>query len=145
MPPRSAGATTEPADRISHRSPRDTLRVVIVEDEAIISMELEMLLEDLNADVVGTAMTAAEAEALVAAHRPDCITMDINIRGDRDGVDAARDIFRKYGVRPIFVTAYGDAETRKRAMPAHPIGWIRKPIEKEELDEMLRRVKRRGR
>ena len=124
----------------SAKAPRSQLRVVIVEDEAIIAMELEMLLEDLNAEVVGRAMSAADAEALVESLRPDFLTMDINIRGDRDGVTAARDIFDKYGVRSIFISAHGDQETRTRAEPAQPLGWVGKPIHIIDLEEAVRQV-----
>ncbi|MFN4100436.1 MAG: response regulator [Pararhodobacter sp.] len=136
--------TSDFSDQEPLVSRKEPLRVLIVEDEAIISMELEMLLEDLKAEVVGIAMTAAEAEALVAQHRPDCVTMDINIQGDRDGVAAAHDIFERYGVRSIFVSAYSDAATRKRAETANPLGWVKKPVDIEELDLILRQVKSPG-
>lgn len=134
---------TEQTDHAGLERPRSPLRVVIVEDEAIISMELEMLLEDLDVDVVGIAMSAADADALVSMHRPDFVTMDISIKGDIDGISAASDIFVRYGVRSIFVSAYGDPETRTRAETANPIGWVRKPIDIAALGEAVRRVKER--
>lgn len=137
-----AGMPNHCPDHDSLNSPRKPLRVVIVEDEAIIAMELEMLLEELNVEVIGVALSAAEAEAMVAAERPDCVTMDINIQGDRDGVDAACNIFQKYGVRSIFVSAYGNADIKARAEPANPIGWVTKPVEPHKLEEMLRGVDR---
>lgn len=140
---KDAESATEFSGGAALELPRRPLRVVIVEDEMIISMDLQMLLEDLEAEVVGTAMSADDADALVAAHRPDVVTMDINIKGDRDGVTAANEIFAKYGVRSIFVSAYGDAGTRARAEPAKPFGWVRKPIEKADLEEVLRLVDRR--
>lgn len=120
--------------------PRRPLRVVVVEDEMIISMDLQMLLEELRVEVVGTAINADEADAVVAAERPDVVTMDINIQGDRDGVTAAHEIFEKYGIRSIFVSAYGDAATMARAEPAKPFGWVRKPIDKADLDQILQLV-----
>lgn len=137
-----ADTTVENTEWMDAQAPRQLLRVVIVEDEAIIAMELEMLLADMDVEVVGVAMNAVEAEALVAAERPDCVTMDINIQGERDGVEAARAIFEKYGIRSIFVSAYSNAETRSRAAPAQPIGWVTKPVETAQLDEMLRRIER---
>ena len=123
---------------------RRPLRVVVVEDEMIISMDLQMLLEELQVEVVGTAISAEEADAVVAAERPDVVTMDINIQGDRDGVTAANEIFEKYGIRSIFVSAYGDAATMGRAEPAKPFGWVRKPIDKAELDQVLQLVQMRN-
>lgn len=116
------------------------LRVVIVEDEAIIAMDIEMMLQDLGAEIVGVAMTAAEAVILAEQHRPDCVTMDINIKGERDGVSAATEIYETLGIRSIFVSAYGNDETRQRAAPAHPFGWIKKPLEISDLKLALDRV-----
>ena len=113
------------------------LRIVIVEDEAIIAMDIEMMLQDLGAEVVGVAMTAAEAVKLTELHRPDCATMDINIKGNRDGVSAAIEIYEVLGIRSIFVSAYGNDETKARAAPAHPFGWVRKPLEMEDLRSAL--------
>ncbi len=117
------------------------LRALIVEDEPIVAMELETLLEELDADVVGIAMSAAEVGDHVMAFRPDFVTMDINIRGDRDGVTVAQEIFDTYGVRSIFVSAYSDVLTRMRAAPCHPIGWIVKPVAKSDLAEILSQMK----
>ena len=133
----------ERTDHVGLKQSRSPLRVVIVEDEAIISMELEMLLEEIGVEVVGTAMTAATADALVRAHRPDFVTMDINIKGDVDGISAAGDIFARYGIRSIFVSAYGDSETRVRAEKANPLAWVRKPIDVVALEQAVRRVKER--
>ncbi len=138
--PQQGETGAEIGDGAALETPRRPLRVVIVEDEAIIAMELEMLIEELGAQIVGTAASAAEAEALVRAQRPDCVTMDISINGDRDGVDAAIKIFEHYGVRSIFVSAYGNAATRAKAEPANPLGWVRKPIDKADLGDILRRV-----
>lgn len=113
------------------------LRVLIVEDKALIAMDLEAMLQDLGAEVVGIAMTAAEAVQLARLHRPDCATMDIRLKGDRDGVSAAIELYRTLGIRSIFVSAYGNAETRARAADANPIGWIRKPFGQHDLHALL--------
>ncbi len=131
---------TELTGGAARELPRRPLRVVVVEDEMIISMDLQMLLEELRVDVVGTAISADEADVVVSAERPDVVTMDINIKGDRDGVTAANEIFEKYGIRSIFVSAYGDAATMARAEPARPFGWVRKPIDKADLDQILQLV-----
>jgi len=102
-------------------------------------MEIELMLHDLGAEVVGIAMTAAEAVRLAELHRPDCATMDISIKGERDGVSAAIEIFETLGIRSIFVSAYGNDEIRARAARAHPVGWVKKPIDAEDLRQALRR------
>ncbi|EDQ02913.1 putative transcriptional regulatory protein pdtaR (plasmid) [Sulfitobacter indolifex] len=117
------------------------LRVLIVEDEAIIAMEIEMILEDFGAEVVGTVMSAQEAVDYAKLHRPDCITMDINLKGDRDGVSAALEIHEAIGIRAIFISAYGSDDLKLRAQSAQPFGWIQKPIRTGELKEALVRVR----
>lgn len=117
------------------------LRVLVVEDEAIIAMEIEMTLEDLGAEVVGVAATAEDAVRLAIVHRPDCVTMDINLKGDRDGISAALEIHKALGIRAIFVSAYGSDETRGRAQPSRPFGWVQKPIRSKDLAEALGRVR----
>ncbi|WP_211243739.1 response regulator [Paracoccus hibiscisoli] len=110
---------------------------MIVEDEALIAMDLEMTLEDLGAEVVCKASSASEAVRLARQHQPDCVTMDINIHGDRDGVSAAIELYQLLGIRSIFVSAYGNPETRERAASANPVDWISKPFSEFELKKAL--------
>lgn len=117
------------------------LRVVVVEDEAIIAMEIEFILQDLGAEVVGIASTAAEALSLARLHRPDFATMDISIKGDRDGVSAAMELYESFGIRSIFVSAFGNDETMERAAAARPLGWVKKPFGSEDLEHALGRVR----
>lgn len=119
------------------------LRIMIVEDEALIAMDLEMTLEDLGAEVVCKASSASEAVRLARQYQPDCATMDINIHGDRDGVSAAIELFQMLGIRSIFVSAYGNPETRERASAANPVGWISKPFSEVELKKALDDFERR--
>ncbi|MFN3910638.1 response regulator [Hyphomonas sp.] len=120
------------------------LRVLIVEDEHILAMELETLLEELDVEIVGFAASAAEAEALVEMARPDCMTMDVNINGERDGLYTAQQIFDRFGVRSIFISGYADPATHERAEQCQAIGWIRKPVDKSQLIEVLGRARRLG-
>lgn len=120
------------------------LRVLVVEDEAIVAMDIEMMLEDLGIEVVGIAMSAAEADALVRKHQPDFLTMDINIKGDQDGVTAAQDIWDRHGVRSIFISAYSDQITRKRAANCHAIAWIEKPIVPADLADAVKKAGLKG-
>jgi len=123
---------------------RRPLRIMIVEDEALIAMDLEMTLEDLGAEVVCKASSASEAVRLARQYQPDCATMDINIHGDRDGVSAAIELFQMLGIRSIFVSAYGKSRRPgKRATAANPVGWISKPFSEVELRKALDDVERR--
>jgi two-component system, response regulator PdtaR len=116
------------------------LRVIVVEDDALIAMELERTLLDLGTEVLGIAATAAEALRLAERHHPDCALMDISIKGDRDGVSSAVEMYETLGIRSIFVSAFGNEETRARAAPAHPFCWVKKPFNVDDLRSALNRV-----
>ena len=104
------------------------LRAIVVEDEFIIALELEMLLAELGIEVVGSANTGEKALDLAARIKPDFVTMDIKLPGERDGISTAVEIFGRHGIRSIFVSAYKDAELFERAQAAKPLGWVRKPV-----------------
>lgn len=114
-----------------------SLRVLIVEDEFFISLSTEIILESMGHVVVGTAVSADEAERLAAQERPDLILMDIRLIGPRDGIEAAKSIHDKLGIKSIFVTANTDAQTRQRALQAQPHGFIEKPLTERRLQERL--------
>lgn len=115
-------------------------RVLVVEDQVLIAMEIEDLLSDLNFEVVGAAMNAEDAMRLAILHRPDLITMDINLGAGPDGISAAIGIFQRLGIRSIFVSAYGNADTMARAEAARPLGWLQKPIRRASLEAILARL-----
>jgi two-component system, response regulator PdtaR len=110
-----------------------TTRVLIVEDEWLVAMDIESALEEAGFEVVGIARSADEAVRLAEQHRPDLALMDIRISGARDGIDAALEINRRFGLRPIFVSAFGDPATRERAQGAQPLGWVPKPFSSRQL------------
>jgi len=116
------------------------LRVVVVEDEAIIALDIESQLTDLGVEVVAIAQNAEQAIRLAESTRPDCLTMDINLQGERDGVSAAVEIFERLGIRCIFISAYNDAETIARGEKAKPLGWIAKPVRADRLQARLREL-----
>lgn len=132
-----AGRAVVPADSRSLREQMIGMRVLIVEDEALISIELEDIFLLLGLEVVGTAQDAEEAMRIAVAERPDFITMDVNLAGDRDGVSVATAIYERLGLRSVFISAHGDAETVARALPACPLGWLAKPVTQRELAERL--------
>jgi len=118
----------------------EDLRILIVEDEFLIALELESSLLDAGYRVVGIAVTAKEAVAMARSEQPDLVIMDIRLADRSDGVDAAVELFDTFGIRSIFASAHADAETRKRAAPAKPIGWVQKPYSGEALIRLIREV-----
>ena len=113
-------------------------RVLVAEDEYFAALMLEAALTDAGIDVVGLAHTAADAVQLARLQRPDLVVMDIRLRGRRDGVEAALEIFEATGIRCIFATAHSDPLTKARAQVAEPIGWVAKPYLTRALVAVVR-------
>jgi DNA-binding NarL/FixJ family response regulator len=127
-------ASSSPELRSEERpSPASSPCILLVEDDFLVSMEMETGLEEAGYEVAGIAATAEDAVALAAERRPALVVMDIRLAGDRDGVDAALEIYRTLGIRSIFASAHGDAGTRARAAEAQPLGWVAKPYRVETL------------
>jgi len=110
------------------------LRVQIVEDERIVALDLRSGLEQLGFDVVGIASSEPEAVRLAEVEGPDLVLMDIHLDQGSDGIQAARLIRERLAVPVIFLTAYGEPETLKRAAAAAPYGYLLKPFELRELN-----------
>jgi len=102
-------------------------RILVVEDDFLIALQTEAALAEAGFKVIGNATTAEEAVALAKEQQPCLAVMDIRLAGERDGIDAARELFRELGVRCIFATAHDDPHTRLRAEPYAPLGWLAKP------------------
>ena len=109
------------------------LRVLVVEDEFFISLYIKELLETLGHKVVAIAVSADDAVNIAAAESPDIVLMDIRLVGPRDGIDAAQEIWSRFGIGSIFVTANTDAGTRKRALAIKPIALLEKPLTEHRL------------
>lgn len=108
-------------------------RIMIVEDETIVALDLETRLRTFQFDVVSSVTTGEEAVREAEEKRPDLILMDINLDGRIDGVAAAGTIRRRLGIPIIFLTAWGDQATLDRAKETEPYGYIIKPFEDREL------------
>ncbi|QKK26854.1 response regulator [Rhizobium hidalgonense] len=113
-------------------------RILIVEDEYFIALEIENRLVDAGFEVVGIALTADEAISIATSSGPDLAVMDIRLAGRGDGVQAAIELFTRLGIRSIFASAHADAQTRERASGALPIGWLQKPYSAEALIKLIR-------
>ena len=112
--------------------------ILIVEDDFLIAMQAEIALVDAGFSVIGVAAAADEALALAKQRRPAIAVVDIRVAGPRDGIDAAGDLFRELGVRSVFATAHDDQQTRARAEPFAPLGWLTKPYTMASLINMIR-------
>src|SRR5262249_36130809 len=112
-------------------------RILIVEDEAIVALDIEERLRRLGYDVVGIVDSCADALASAAELRPDLVLMDIELRDDRDGISAAEQLRAEMAVPVVFLTAYADAETIDRAKRASPHGYVVKPFDERDLRATL--------
>jgi CheY-like chemotaxis protein len=109
-------------------------RILIVEDEYFVALVSEDALSAAGFVVVGIAATAEEAIAAAGSEQPDVVLMDIRLAGQRDGIDAAAEIFERYGIPSVFATAQADAGTRARGEnAASPLGWLLKPFAPDEV------------
>jgi CheY-like chemotaxis protein len=110
-----------------------SLRVLIVEDEFFISLHIKELVQALGHVVVAIAVSADEAVNVAEIENPDVVLMDIRLIGSRDGIDAAEEIRRRFGIGSIFVTANTDPPTRQRAQAVQPLGFLAKPLSEHQL------------
>lgn len=114
------------------------MRVLIVEDDALIAMDIAGLVEDLGHEVVGVFAEAERAFAEACSDRPDIALVDIRLAGRTDGGELAAWLYRDLGVRSLFVSG-SITEAFRAAMAAHhPLGFLGKPITFRNLGEALR-------
>ena len=123
------------------------LRVLIVEDEALVADELSERLSRLGFSVIGTADSADQGIAMATRERPDLILMDIRLKGKKDGVQAADEIRGLLDTSIVYVTALSDAATVERAKRTEHDGFLLKPFQRTDLQStidiaMLRRAAR---
>ena len=108
-------------------------RIMLVEDENIVAMDVQQRLESMDYEVVAHASNGLDAVRYALDLEPDLILMDIKIRGDMDGIDAAAKIRAKKEIPIIYLTAFADETTLKRARLTEAYGYLIKPFEDNEL------------
>lgn len=109
------------------------LKILIVEDEVLIAKHIEDALNDNGFIPVGIAHDGDTALEFVHNRTPDFIILDINIDGDKDGIDLAHIIRDKYDIPYMFLTALSDMNTLDRAKKTNPCGYIVKPFKTKDL------------
>lgn len=102
--------------------------VLVLEDEAVVAMEIEACLADAGHRVVGVASSAREATALARKGRADLLLADISIAGPVDGIETARIVREICGADVVFLTAHRSREMRDRATDVGPLGYLVKPF-----------------
>jgi CheY-like chemotaxis protein len=109
------------------------ISILIVEDEGIVAMDLENRLKGLGYSVSGVAATGEDAIRKATEARPDLVLMDIRLRGDMDGIEAARAIQARSHIPVVYVTALADRDTLQRSETTEHHGYVVKPLEDAEL------------
>ena len=111
----------------------DKRRIMVVEDDGIISQHIEHSLARLGYEVVGQAGSGQEAVRVALECQPEMILMDIGLPGALDGIGAAGEIHNQLDVPIIFLTAFADAPTVERAKLTAPAGYLRKPFDDQNM------------
>ena len=112
-------------------------RILVVEDEGIVAKDLKERLNSQGYNVVGTVSSGKEAIAKTTATRPDLILMDIKIKGPMNGIATAQKIQQRYNIPVVYLTAYADEDTVRRAKTTTPFGYLLKPFEDRELHSTI--------
>lgn len=109
-------------------------RILVVEDDQLVAIDICTRLEALGFyDVAGRAVTGEEAVNMVAQLKPDLVLMDIVLKGDMDGIEAASIVRSKYKIPVVYLTSYTDEDFLTRAKITAPFGYILKPFNAREL------------
>lgn len=111
--------------------------ILVVEDEVIIAMEIENSLHNLGYEVTSIVNSGDQAIKKVGLEEPDLILMDIRINGDKDGIETAEIIRKRFGIPVVFSTAYLDEKRIERAKITMPFGYVLKPIQERDLKVTL--------
>jgi PAS domain S-box-containing protein len=112
-------------------------RILIVEDETVIALGIESKLQILGYEVTSIVNSGDKAIEKAESEKPDLILMDIRLKGEMDGIDAAEVIRNKFGIPVIFSTAYLDQERIERVKITMPFGYLLKPIQERDLNVTL--------
>lgn|GEM_PF-1604793 len=112
-------------------------RILIVEDEAVVALNIRTALEEMGYDVVANVDTGEAAIGKIAIHRPDLILMDIQLAGVMDGIETAAKILRDFDLPIIYLTANSDEATFQHAKLSGPSAYLNKPYRRAELGKAV--------
>ncbi len=113
--------------------PTPPIKVLIVEDEFVLAVNLQEILEASGYVVTGRAASFIETVGYVQHDRPDVVLMDIRLPGDWDGIEIAAFLWRTFQVPVVYLTGHSDQSTLERAQESLPFGYLIKPVKEAEL------------
>jgi len=110
-----------------------TYKILIVEDEAVVGMEIQKILEEIGYSVPCIPGSGQKALQAAIEIQPDLILMDIRIRGEMDGIETARQIKSRLNIPIVFLTAHAEDDVLNRAKQVEPFGYILKPFQERDI------------
>ncbi len=108
-------------------------RIMVVEDEGVTAMRIKKSMQDMGYIVAPIMISGEDAIESVEKYRPDLVLMDIVLKGEMDGIEAAEQIHSRFNIPIIYLTAHSDESMMKRIKMTEPIGYITKPFDEREL------------
>jgi len=115
----------------------DQIKVLIIENEFAVAMDIQSRLVSMNFEIVGIASTFDEAVSNAASESPDIVLMDIQIDGTKTGIDAARVIWNKLNIPVVYLTGHSETEIMEDAMSTMPLGYVLKPFKDVDLRNQI--------
>lgn len=112
-------------------------KVLIVEDETIVALDIKSVLTDLGFEVSDFVKNHDSAISSILDNKPDIILMDINLKNSKDGIETVKDIQKIENIPIIYLTAYSDETTINRAIETNPISYLLKPFNRAELKSTI--------
>lgn len=109
------------------------IEILVVEDEEVVALDIESTLTYLGYEVPAVVAYGKEAIELASEIQPDLVLMDIMLKGKMDGIDAAEEIRRRFGIPVVYLSANADVATLQRAKNSEPFGYVVKPFQEKEL------------
>lgn len=113
------------------------IKVLIVEDESIVALDIKKALLKLDFEVTQIVSNHIDAIKSVKNKKPTIILMDINLKNSKDGIETAKEIQKIENIPIIYLTAYSDENTIERAIKTNPISYLLKPFKREELKSTI--------
>jgi two-component system, response regulator PdtaR len=112
-------------------------KIMLVEDEVIVAADVRHRLEGMGYQVTGIVDKGEDAIEKAGETRPNLVLMDIVLKGEMDGIEAAQKIRELYDIPIIYLTAYSDEKTLERAKITEPFGYVLKPFEDREIQSAI--------
>jgi two-component system, response regulator PdtaR len=113
------------------------VKILVVEDEALIAMDIQEKLIALGHDVPVTVDNGEDAIKMAGELKPDLVLMDIVIKGDMDGIETAEQIKKLYNIPSLFLTAYDNQSVLERVNKIKPLGYLIKPFDDTKLQDVV--------